>query len=114
MLAKLCPAYNDETSSAGCTAGDCQLVHKYHTCEKHLDGAKSRCAFFEAYRAGNKGPVVKNELKERLDHVRKRAHKGDCDAEEWEAREILAGLRDAHLEGRLMDYLSAAWVAGDG
>ncbi|RDL42179.1 uncharacterized protein BP5553_02158 [Venustampulla echinocandica] len=103
QLVKLCPAYNDEMTNTGCTDDECQLAHKYRTCEAELDGARSVCTFFEAYRGGRNGPaVVKSELKKRLDHVRKRVHQGNCDADEWKSREVLAGLRDVHLEGRLL------------
>jgi hypothetical protein len=35
-------------------------------------------------------------------HYRKRAHQKSCDPEDWKNREIVAGLREAHREGRYM------------
>lgn len=33
-------------------------------------------------------------------HMEMRLHKSQCSAAEWRDREVVAGLRDLHLEGR--------------
>jgi hypothetical protein len=75
-----------------CPNRRCRGVHEYATCVEDLSGQNrgirgkhggaSRCGKYSKW------------------HVRKRAHRRGCSKEEWQIREVVAGLREAHREGR--------------
>jgi len=98
-LAQICDSYNDEASPAGCARNlsgkPCRYVHEYRTCDFEVD-RNFRCHVATPSQY-DRERVTKEY---RMVHVRKRVHKSQCDVEEWKAREMVAGLRDLHLQGR--------------
>jgi hypothetical protein len=102
-LARICDSYNDEYGP-GCakmSSGKiCNFVHEYRTCEFEVD--KSNC---QRCHIANPKQIEKDQFSQdyRKAHRKKRVHKSQCDLKEWKAREVVAGLRDLHLEGRYND-----------
>ncbi|KAH6678230.1 hypothetical protein B0J14DRAFT_650448 [Halenospora varia] len=108
-MLKLCPGYNDETTLKVTCNKPCPLIHEYRTCEEELDSLLGYC--YRAYSRKEiekrymetprpKSPIKKGEAKYKEMHNKKRIHKTGCDRDEWKAREVIAGLRDLHAEGR--------------
>ncbi|KAH8662986.1 hypothetical protein BGZ60DRAFT_412444 [Tricladium varicosporioides] len=109
QMLKLCPAYNDETTLKATCNKPCSLIHEYRTCEEELDSIEGFCS--RAYSRDEiekrlldipkqKLPFKKGEARYKEMHNKKRIHKKGCDRDEWKAREVIAGLRDLHTEGR--------------
>ncbi|KAF8846787.1 hypothetical protein BDZ45DRAFT_682313 [Acephala macrosclerotiorum] len=86
-LQHVCEAYNDEDGK-GCNDRNCRFVHEYRSCEDEVEGFGCRFARVNHFSSKKKG------------HMEKKAHQHFVSDEEWKARVIVAGLRNAHLEGK--------------
>lgn len=98
-LAHLCDSYNNEDDPAGCAetlcGRVCRYVHEYRTCEFEVDKD------IPCHIATPSEHARERVLEEhRRVHMGKRVHKSQCDAEEWNARQAVAGLKYMHLIGR--------------
>lgn len=100
-LARTCDAYNDEFGP-GCEGftieGPCRQVHEYRTCKFEIDSSKP-CRYAKPTKEDRKQDFQRL----RQCHMMTRAHKGNCDSEEWKHRILMGDLRTIHLTGRYLE-----------
>jgi hypothetical protein len=95
---------NIKTEGVGsCGKKGCKDVHEYRTCALNAD--EKECAW--ATLPKNQMGGLYNNAMQKI-HYEKRVHKGKkhCAPEEWKVRMTIAGLREAHAEGRYNANLS--------
>ena len=78
----------------------CRHVHEYATCTDDLSVENGGIKGRQGGGSGGRCEMTRKHGQNWKWHVKKRAHKGQCGREEWRVREAIAGLRDAHREGR--------------
>ena len=84
-----------QRQEARCSNERCNKVHELATCVSDLS-AENR-GFMGSGRHGKDAGKCTNTNKW---HVRRRRHAKHCGEDEWRNREIIAGLRGAHEQGR--------------
>jgi hypothetical protein len=113
-MKKLCREFNDDRDHASnanhqsqtpdpekqgfCPNRKCPNVHEFATCVDDLQYLKSE--WNEG--VGGKKWWCQRKGKGWKWHAKKRVHKLVAGKEEWRVREAIAGLREAHKEGRYL------------
>lgn len=83
-MKKLCEVFYKRT----CYPKNCKYVHEKKSCEVEVTG-RGECNYLRLPRINA----------DRRAHMRGAVHKRDVGQEEWRIRCVLAGLREAHVQG---------------
>jgi hypothetical protein len=101
-MKKLCKDWNDyriDRDTCANTNTNCRFVHEYATCIDALGAEHGGKGDAENGICSKVRGAGRRNQEARV-HAKKRVHADSCGLEEWKNREIIAGLRKAHREGR--------------